>query len=233
MKEAPWAMTQEWHDVIFLHWPVSAQRLKDYIPKELEIDLFNGTAWIGLVLFQAKETRLRFLPPVPGVRSYTELNVRTYVKYKERQGVYFFSLDADSLLAVKAAGAGGFLPYRQARMSMVENKGTWKFKSRRTHKGSFPETLSLDYRAATEPVHRGFLEVWLTERYCLWTKPKKNLLRVDISHSQWNLYDIEGEIRVNSMASFLPENLHAERPLAHYGGSKKVRFFPPVVEKEN
>src|SRR5690606_40408323 len=67
MANAPWAMKQEWHHVVFLHWPVSAESLRDKIPEELEIDEFNGTAWIGLVLFKAEKTRVRFTPPIPTV----------------------------------------------------------------------------------------------------------------------------------------------------------------------
>jgi uncharacterized protein YqjF (DUF2071 family) len=230
MDEKPWVMTQEWHDVVFLHWPVRAEWVQPHLPAELELDLYDEVAWIGIVLFEAKGTRLRLAPPIPGVRSYLELNVRTYVKYKGRSGVYFFSLDADSPLAVKTANAGGFLPYRHARMKMAKQQGKCLFKSRRIHNHSFPEALSLTYQVASNPIPRTLFEYWSTERYCLWTKPKKQLFRVDIDHTPWKLRYIKGEIHQNTMASFLPKNLHLERPLAHWGGWKKVRFFPPVPE---
>lgn len=108
MSQRAWVMKQEWKDVVFLHWPVESSWLSRFVPAELEIDLYDNRAWIGIVLFRAKATRLRLLPPVPSTRSYLELNVRTYVKYKNKQGVYFFSLDADSRLAVIAASLGGF-----------------------------------------------------------------------------------------------------------------------------
>lgn len=230
MKRKKWIMTQEWQDVFFLHWPVEAEWVRRQIPPELELDLFEGVAWIGVIGFKAKGTRLRLTPPVPGARSFLELNVRTYVKYKGRAGVYFFSLDADSLLAVKSASAGGFLPYRLAQMSAGKRGEEMLFKSRRSQIGSFPETLEIKYRIIHGPVIRTRLERWLTERYCLWTKPKGQLLRLDIQHSPWELYYMNGEIRHNSMASFLPLNLHAERPIAHYSPGKKVRFFPPTPE---
>lgn len=231
MANAPWAMKQEWHHVVFLHWPVSAESLRDKIPEELEIDEFNGTAWIGLVLFKAEKTRVRFTPPIPTVESYNELNVRTYVKYKGRTGVYFFSLDADSFLAVKAAGTGGFLPYRHADMEYDQHKGQWEFTSNRTHKGSFPESLHLKFRVVSKPIQSNPFEQWLTERYCLWTKPQKNLLRVDISHIPWNLHYVEGEIGVNTMANFLAKDLHQEKAISHYAKPVKVLFYPPVIEK--
>lgn len=225
-----WIMTQEWQDVLFLHWRVSAEQLRKQIPEELELDLYEGEAWIGVVLFKAKGTRPRLLPPVPGTRTFLEVNVRTYVKYKGRSGVYFFTLDANSPLAVKAASFGGFLPYRLARMEYNRHGEKKTFKSRRIHKNSFPETIDLSYQTATNPLKKNKLERWLTERYSLWTKPKRKLLRLDIKHLSWELQYVKGEVRHNSMASFLPENLHLEKPLAHYSSMKKVRFYPPVAE---
>lgn len=227
----PWIMTQEWHELLFLHWPVPAEWLQAHIPAELELDLFDGEAWIGVVPFRAKATRIRFGPPIPGVREYFELNVRTYVKFRKRVGVYFFSLDADSPLAVAVASFGGFLPYRNAQMNAKQYGQRKTFESRCTEPGRFPETLRLEYHEVPWPIQKSALEIWLTERYCLWTKPKGQLYRVDIEHTPWNLRYVEGEIYRNSMAAFLPNNLHLEKPLAHFGGSKKVRFYPPILEK--
>lgn len=226
-----WMMVQEWQDVLFLHWPVAAEQLRKQIPEELELDLHKGEAWVGVVLFKAKGTRLRLLPPVPGTRTFLEVNVRTYVKYNGKSGVYFFSLDASSQLAVKAASLGDFLPYRLARMEFFKRGQEKTFKSRRIDEKSFPETIGLSYQIISNPIERTSLEQWLTERYCLWTKPKGKLLRVDIKHFPWELQYVKGEIRHNSMASFLPENLHHEEPLAHYSSMKKVHFYPPVIEK--
>lgn len=231
MAKRPWVMKQEWHDVVFLHWPAKAEWVQEHLPEELKVDLYDGFAWIGVVLFKAKGTSLRGISPLPVIPPYLELNVRTYVTYKERPGVYFFSLDADSPLAVKAASTGGFLPYRHARMAMNKQGQNCLFKSRRTHRNDFPEELSLTYRIASGPIRKSFFDSWLTERYCLWTKLKNKLLRVDIDHQPWELRYIQGEILRNTMANFLPKNLHLERPIAHYGGSQKVLFFPPAIEE--
>lgn len=231
MARKHWVMMQEWHDLLFLHWQVPAEWLYRRIPKEMELDLFNGKAWVGVVPFRAKKTRLRFGPPIPGVREYLELNVRTYVKFRGQAGVYFFSLDADSPLAVAVASFGGFLPYRSARMKMEQHGSRRTFVSRCTEPGIFPEELQLEYRKVSGGIETDPLEIWLTERYCLWTKPKERLYRVDIEHTPWELSYVEGEIRRNSMAAFLPANLHQVQPLAHLAESKTVRFYPPVHEQ--
>ncbi|TWT16051.1 YqjF family protein [Planomicrobium sp. CPCC 101079] len=228
--EKPWIMTQEWHHVLFMHWALAPQLVKPNIPDELQLDLYGGHAWISVVLFKAKGTRPRLLPPIPGARTYLELNVRTYVKYKGKSGVFFFSLDADSPLAVKTASTGNFLPYRHAKMSFKRYRETWRFKSKRTHKGSFPEILDLSFRTISPPIAKSGLENWLTERYCLWTKPKDQLFRVDIKHSPWQLAYVKGTVYRNTMASFLPVTFPQELAIAHYSEMKKVRFFPPVLE---
>lgn len=224
-------MKQQWKDVVFLHWPIPPQWIRKFIPKEMELDIWNDSAWIGVVLFKAIGMRPRFLPPIPGVKNYLELNVRTYVKVNGKPGVYFLTLDADSWLAVETTTKTNFLPYRHARMKMLKRNGYTVFESRRTHKNSVSDTLKLHYKIGSETTRKDAFEYWATERYCLWTKPKKQLIRVDILHAPWILNYIEGEIQHNSMASFLPESLHQSRPISHYGGTRDVCFLPPVLEQ--
>lgn len=230
MAPRPWLMKQQWKDVVFLHWPVKSEWLRRFVPDELEIELYDDQAWLGVVFFQAKATRPRLLPPVPGTRSFLELNVRTYVKYGDKSGVYFFSLDANSWLAVKAASQGDFLPYRHAEISMAKKADNWRFTSRRVESGRFPESFTMSYKPISMPIASNQLEQWLTERYCLWTKPKDELYRVDIKHSPWELHYLKGEIHQNTMASYLPISLHRHLPMAHYSQKQEVRFYAPVKE---
>lgn len=224
----PWIMTQTWRDLVFLHWPVSVQSLKPFIPQELQIDLFEGQAWIGVVPFLADWTRPRFLFPVPFTWKYYELNVRTYVRYKGRPGVFFFSLDANSLLAVKTASAGGFLPYRHARMKLIKHQDRRLFISQCEH-GDCSEIFRLGFTPTAGILKATEHELWLTERYCLWTKPKDILWRVDIEHTPWQLQNVHVEIMENSLARFLTEDFSVQ-PLKHFSAHKRVRFYPPIAE---
>ena len=88
-------ITQRWGEVLFLHWAVEPSVLQPHVP--LELELFDGRAWLGVVAFEMTRNRL-FGLPLPRV---LEVNVRTYVK----GGVYFLSLDASSTPAV-----GSFTP---------------------------------------------------------------------------------------------------------------------------
>lgn len=225
-----WMMTQNWRDILFLHWPVDPADIRKHIPGELELDLYDNRAWIGIVLFKARGTRPRFMPPVPGAANFLEVNVRTYVRYKKRSGVYFFSLDANSKLAVEIASFGGFLPYRKGKMTGIKRREQIFFKSETAEKEDPKEKLTLRYRVSPKPAVSTELEKWLTERYCLWTKPGNQLLRLDIAHKPWKLKYVQGEIVENTMAPYLDKNFKSEKPMAHYAEVKKVRFFPPIIE---
>lgn len=230
MAAEPWVMTQAWRDLLFLHWPADPGKIRRYIPDGLELDLYDNQAWIGIVPFRAEDTRLRFLPPIPGPANFLEINVRTYVRCKGRSGVYFFSLDANSKSAVELASFSGFLPYRHAAMSLKKKSNGIFFESRLTEKEVPKEKISMNYRIIPYPVVSSPLEKWLTERYCLWTKPGKRLWRVDIAHDPWNLKYVKGEITGNTMAPYLGVDFRGQKPIAHYSEMKKVRFFAPVPE---
>src|SRR5690349_15567099 len=95
----PWIMHQNWHDLLFAHWPVPVETLRPLIPAGLSLDTYNGEAWLGLIAFNLSGIRLRGLPPVPFTCQFVELNVRTYVIRDGKPGIYFLSLDASNALA--------------------------------------------------------------------------------------------------------------------------------------
>ncbi len=107
----PWVMKQAWHDLLFAHWPFEASAVRPLLPASLPLDTFEGRAWIGVVPFRVGGLRVRALPALPFVSAFPELNVRTYVTLDGQPGVFFFSLDAGSRLAVEAARLAYHLPY--------------------------------------------------------------------------------------------------------------------------
>src|SRR5690348_5636242 len=98
LPQGPWAMAQNWEDLLFAHWPVPMEAMRALVPRGLNLDTFEGQAWIGIVPFRMSGVRLRGLPPMPGLSAFPELNVRTYVKSGGKPGVWFFSLDAANRL---------------------------------------------------------------------------------------------------------------------------------------
>lgn len=232
MNRTNWIMSQQLQDVLFLHWHVPAHWLTSRLPEELELDLFEEKAWVSAVLLKAIGTHIRGMPVMPGMQTFLQLNVRTYVKCGKRRGVYFFSMDSNSRAAVQVASLGGFLPYRYSQIKLAKHRDGIVFKSNTSGKANTGERLELVYKPKKTLSELTSLENWLTERYSLWTKPKEKLYRMDIHHRPWRLQYVEGDIYKNSLAQFLPVHLHHLRPIAHYSDSMEVLLYGPVVEED-
>lgn len=197
------ALRMSWVDLAFLHWPVPLKALRSLVPAALEIDTFDGSGWVAVTPFQMRGVRLRAVPPIPTATDFLELNVRTYVRHKGRSGVWFFSLDAASWLAVAGARAVTGLPYVHARMSARRDGESVVYRSDRTHRGVRPAQLRVRYRPIGD-VYRsapGWFEHWCTERYSLFSLTAgRRLLRLDIEHVPWPLQLASADIELNSMA---------------------------------
>src|SRR4051794_23584100 len=95
LPNSPWIITQVWNDLLFMHWPIEIDQIKTLIPDRLEIDSFKGSAWISIIPLLVTGMSAKWLPPIPFLNSYIELNVRTYVRYEGVPGIYFFRLHAN------------------------------------------------------------------------------------------------------------------------------------------
>src|SRR5205823_14606196 len=113
-SEEPWAMAQTWDDLLFAHYRVAAEELARLVPQGLEIEQYDGSAWLGVTPFVITGFRLRGTLPLPRLSTFPELNVRTYVTVDDKPGIWFFSLDTSSLLAVEAPDA--FTSCRTSRL---------------------------------------------------------------------------------------------------------------------
>ena len=219
-----------WSHLLFAHWPVPPDQLRPHVPAALEIDTFEGGAWIGVVPFGMAGVRVRRLPSVPGTTSFLELNVRTYVLPRDGDaagerspGVWFFSLDAGSRLVVRVARLWYGLPYFDARMRMdalcpATPATPVRYTSERTHPGAPPASLDAVYAPVGPPVrsHANSLEHFLTERYRLYAQ-RAGVLRVAaVKHVPWPLQPAEAEFRSNTMTAPLHIRLPDTRPLLHY-----------------
>ena len=226
----PWALSMSWHDLLFMHWPVPADALRPLIPSALNLDTFDGNAWLGVVPFRMSGVRPRFLPAVPGLSGFPELNLRTYVSANERPGIWFFSLDAHNPVAVRLARATFHLPYFDARMSSRKEGDEISYRSIRTHRGAAPAEFAGRYRPAGEPFESrpGSLENFLTERYCLYAADGKgNVRRGDIHHRLWPLRPAEVEVQTLRMTGQIGVALPDTPPLLHFSERLDVLAWPP------
>jgi hypothetical protein len=224
-------MAQNWHDLLFAHWPVPADVIGRIIPKTLELDRYDGQAWIGIVPFRMSGVRLRGTPPIPGLSAFPELNVRTYVTAGGKPGVWFFSLDAASRVAVEAARLTFHLPYFHARMSARTDAAGTVYYSRRTDRRGWKEKFEGAY-SPVGPVFEakpGTLEHFLTERYCLYAQRRDGaLLRGEIHHAPWELQSAQARFDVNTMT----ENLGIEimgPPLLHFATLQRMITWLPYT----
>ncbi len=209
----------QWHDLLFMHWPLPPATLRPLIPPALTLDTFDGWAWIGVVPFEMRGVRPRLAPSVPWLSRFCELNVRTYVKAGGKPGVWFFSLDAANPLAVRAARYSFHLPYYDARMNSTRAKDGVLYESLRTHRLVGPAELSASYRPTgiAQVALPGSHEYWLTARYCLYAAGRNGRpWRGEIDHEPWPLQPAEAEVRRNSMTTSLHITLPDRPPLLHF-----------------
>lgn len=223
-------MAQTWHDVAFLHWPLPAAQLRPSIPPALALDIWDGSAWLGIVPFRMSGVRPRFLPPLPWLSAFPELNVRTYVTLGGKPGVWFFSLDAANPLAVAVARRYFHLPYLRARMACNTRGETIHYSSHRTHPDAPAAEFEARYRP-TGPVfgaESGSFASWATERYCLYTQNSGGqLLRGEIHHLPWPLQPAELELDVNTMARCHGIPLPDQSPHLLFARRLGTIFWPP------
>lgn len=227
-----WLMTQTWHDLLFIHWPVPAHELRPLVPRQLELDHQEGTTWVSAVAFHLTNNRLRWLPPIPGTTAYPALNLRTYVNAGGKRGVYFFSIDADHRAMVWGGRMAFKLPYYKASIQLMQKQDSRQTQSpkqlfkceRQDANSGFAafqvcyRPLSSDFPAAADP-----LTEFLTERYYLFTVDQKDrLLRGQILHKPWMLHQVELDMTMNTVAGASLIDLPSDYSLAYYASSMKV-----------
>lgn len=228
-------MAMSWRDLLFIHWPVPPSAIRPRVPRQLEIDVREGSAWLGVVPFRMTGVRLRWTPPLPRISAFPELNVRTYVIAEGKPGIWFFSLDAASAAAVAAARRAFHLPYFRARMSCVGKDGSVRYRSERTHRGAPEARFAARYRPVGDArsARPGSLEHFLTERYCLYAQaPDGRVLRGDVHHPPWSLQPGDAEIEENTMARAAGISTPEGPPLLHFARRlDAVAWYPKALER--
>jgi uncharacterized protein len=221
-------MRQTWGKLLFMHWRLPAEVLRAHVPAQLEVDSFGGETWIGVTPFTIWNMRASFLPPVPGLSEMHELNVRTYVHYRGTPGVYFFSLDANSALAVLGARTFFLVPYFNADISLKQEGERITYHSRRTHSDAPAAVFDADWTIGgplpeSQP---GTLPFFLTERYCFYTVSDSTVYRCRIHHAPWPLRDAEVSAYHSTMIQSHGMPAPDGPPLLHYSEEIDVDIWP-------
>jgi len=221
------AGTQRWRELLFLHWEVPVDALRAVVPESLELDLWDGRAYVGVVPFLMRDIAPSWLPNLLAF-DFLECNLRTYVLGAAEPGVYFFSLEASSWLAVQAARTGWGLPYHFAKMSHAREGDEARFSTLR--KGG-DARLEVRYRigdelGASEP---GTLEHFFLERYLLFSEKGGELVRGQVHHAPYPARRadlLEHEESLVEAAGLPPTS--GPPAFVHYAEGVDVEVFAPT-----
>lgn len=227
LPDEPWLMFQSWQQLLFMHWRVPLELLRRQVPAPLLVEEHDGSAWIGLTPFRLVDLRPRYTPPIPGMSTFPEMNLRTYVRHEDRPGVFFFTLEAGNALAVIGARILYGLPYHRAQMS-IRYDGDWiHYHSRRARDGVVFQGRYRPSGPAFTPVP-GTLEFFLTERYALFTVVSgRRVRRGDIHHPPWELRPAEAVIEVNTVPQAYGFDVGGQRPVVHYAERQDTLVWLP------
>lgn len=222
----PWLLRQTWHDLLFLHWAAPAAILRPLLPGALQLEEFAGTAWVAVTPFWMSDIGFRNWPALPVLSRFDELNVRTYVRFGGRSGVWFFSLDAGSRLAVWAARRLYRLPYLHARMRHQHVGEELSYHSERRAGAGFGARYGPI--GPVTPSRPGSIEHWLTERYCLYApRPSGGLYRADIHHAPWPLQAAAATLDRNDMLELNGIEAGGPPSLLHFSRKLEVIIWSP------
>jgi hypothetical protein len=202
MPDRGWSLRQNWINLTFLHWEVTPEKIEKYIPNGLELDLFNGKAYVGTIPFIMEKVRPRYLPSLPNISTFPEFNIRTYVKKNGKAGVLFLTLEAQSHMTCKFAPWAYGLPYIYAKSKVVISEdGGYEWYSKRKSNGIILKGRSKAIGEIRE-AQKGTLEEFLFERYCLYVEYKDELKIAHTQHAPWKFQDGIANIEDNTLTEF-------------------------------
>ena len=222
-------MKQNWGKLVFMHWRIDEAALRPLVPAGLTIDTFDGSAWIAVAPFTMWDVRLSFTPPVPWLSDFHETNVRTYGHYEGVPGVWFLSLDANSLPAVIGARMLYHLPYFHAGIELEQEDKAINYHLRRDDADK-PAELKTSWTigAKLPEAQPGSLEFFLTERYCLYSARAETLYRARIHHCPWPLQQADMGNLYSTMIESHGLPTPVGEPLLHYAKEVNVDIWPIV-----
>jgi uncharacterized protein YqjF (DUF2071 family) len=217
---------QRWRDLLFVHWPVPAERVRPLVPPALAIDRHDGAAWITLIPFLIAESRPAWMPAALAT-AFLETNLRTYVRGPDGEaGIYFFSLEAASAPAVAGARLLYGLPYFLAAMSRRVDGHRIVYRSRRRH--GKPADLAITWTVGEPmpPPAPGSREHFLVERYSLYVARRSGLRRGRVRHAPYPLRHAAIEALSESLVAAAGLSAPAGPPLCQHSPGVDVDILP-------
>ena len=216
LPKMPWLMALNEEHVLFMHWPLPVEQLRPLVPPKMEIDTYNGQAWLSLIPFRMGNLHLRDLPPVPGTSTVIQVGLRTYIHVNHEPAIYYLTLYADNLLYMWIARHLFQLPYHKAQMKFNQNDAGFHFEC---HDPASGAEFVGSYRpfGHSSPAKPGSLEYFLLERYTLFAQsPEGGLYRGEVHHLPWPVQSVEVKIERNTIPNTVGITLPQTDPLLHF-----------------
>lgn len=227
----PWVGYQGWRDLLFASWSLPIDDVRALVPSQLELDSYDGRAWVSLVPMRVEGAHFRDVPPIVGLEHFCEINFRTYVKLGDERGVYFITIDCSDAIADWLGDKLFGAPFIRANIAMVEEDGEFYFISRRTQ----TEMPQADFVGGFIPVGEAFetsadsLAQFLLERYFLALSQRDGSVQcIRIQHPDWSIQRAEATVRVNSICSAGGLNLSGPPDHAVYSKGTDTFIYPPT-----
>jgi uncharacterized protein len=215
---------QNWDLVSFLHWRTDPTVIRSLLPPGVDVDTFDGAAWLGLVPFRIW---MRLGPvSVPGSR-FPETNVRTYVTGPDgKRGLWFLSLDVGRAVVAAAARLAVGLPYRWSRMRIEHRRDSVRYDARRIVPPGARSTVEVI--GGSGLAEENELTDFLTARFCLYASAPLGLVRVDVEHPPWVLHQASATIVDDGLVTATRASVEPAEPLVHFSRGVRVRVRAPV-----
>lgn len=219
-------MMQSWCNLTFLHWRYPVSIIAPYVPSPLTVDSCDGSAWVGITPFFLKNLHPPALPSLPWISNFPETNCRTYVKGPDgKPGIWFFSLDAARLPAVAGARTAYGLPYAWSRMRVRKIGSRMEYESHRR----WPDHVAKTHICieAGAPIDANEMEIFLTERYRLYSRILGQLTFTDVEHAPWPLHAAQATRIEQTLTAAVNLPSPTEGPLVHFSPGVTVRVALP------
>lgn len=230
MPTEDWRYYQEWNNALFLHWKIPVEILRPLVPEDLEIDTFEGNAWVSIVAFTMQKIRPKLLPSLKVISDFHEINLRTYVTNDNKPGVYFLNIEAEKAISAMVSRAISKLPYQKSDIvySQIDGNNLYVSKSSRN------TFLEAEFKILPDAYKKTDLDRWLTERYCLYVDEGLYVYRYDVHHAEWEINDIQlNRLKLNYKVQQLVINEDMPDHANYSKGVKVVAWAKKIIKKNN
>jgi uncharacterized protein len=223
-------MHMKWDELTFIHHRFEPFQVQRLLPPGLTVDTYEGQAWVSLVPFTMRITLPGDRVRLPFIGRFPETNVRTYVTAPDgTQGIWFFSLDAGSVLATLGGRGGYRLPYMWSDMSVVRRGDVMDYDCRRRFPGprgaasQVTTVIGTPYR----PDELTELDHWLSARWRLYSMMFGRLWGAHAVHEAWPMRQATLTRYDDSLVRASGLSYPSDEPIVQYADRVSVRIGPP------